>query len=721
MSSAYSQSPYGQGYRFSYNKKPEDYIDRNIDSYLSDMVDKYYGDKNKEKEYNEAMKRIKSHRKEDPFTSAEYIEFYPERESDLRFTQLEEFEQKSAKLAMYRNGDTSVYATEAERKYDEEYIKTNNFAYNRKLNTTKSLTTLGKYGEKVNYLQVRGNNNILKSAVNLTLNGFLAVRNATAVVYRAIGKPVSAIYKKIARDKAGIYSNKLTHRYEARKDYFIKEENDRLAQEGKRPRPFRTLMKARFKAFTKYKEGNAAVLEAGYQDIKKSYIQKAKVEYFSDKLQALNDHINWLQNEKNRIWSNNMDQETLNTFNQIERAEQDAITQRDKILNNPNLQDIVKGSSIVSENKGIVQTDAVSLNQHDRANKANVTRTITGVKVLGGATVKYVGPKIQKWMIDNSKISTTETIPSKIENKWVEGTVQSKQVDDFANITKINSKDDLVEAFSIENLMKLNNKGKVSEAYNYTGNIADGTNLDFFRGAAQEIDGRVVSLSDGNGFNYTNITNNIFPKELLNNGVISEKANLFDILAALQKEAGNNVTSQDLINKVLSCGSKEEQVKMIKQMTEGLDFWKSISPEGIATGWSSSNGEILRALDNVNVVTDKIKIGSHLENIRVPGHFENILIPETTKQVLVDNPRIVKALGIGNKIGKGATIMDAISMFFENLRDTKSNTKSNKKEPRQYTPTPKAGFTGKSKKEDKNINNSALEQDIRQEINNLER
>ena len=65
--------------------------------------------------------------------------------------------------------------------------------------------------------------------------------------------------------------------------------------------------------------------------------------------------------------------------------------------------------------------------------------------------------------------------------------------------------------------------------------------------------------------------------------------------------------------------------------------------------------------------------------------------------------------------------MDAISMFFENLRDTKSNTKSNKKEPRQYTPTPKAGFTGKSKKEDKNINNSALEQDIRQEINNLER
>ncbi len=72
---------------------------------------KTYGDKEKAKEYKERWKRFQEHRKNktEKFTKSdgtevdynyEYIEDYPEKEDDLRFMQLESWEEKSKKISL---------------------------------------------------------------------------------------------------------------------------------------------------------------------------------------------------------------------------------------------------------------------------------------------------------------------------------------------------------------------------------------------------------------------------------------------------------------------------------------------------------------------------------------------------------------------------------------------------------------------------------------------
>ncbi len=704
-------------YEFHFDKKPEDYIkDQEIPNLISDMVDKYYGNKTKEIAYNEALKRIQDNKGKImvPGTKiqADGIRYYPGIENDLKLTQLESYNDKAIKLARYNAGDKKVYANADEKQNDEEYIKTNNFAYDRTGTTKNNLKTLGKYGEKYDLLPIKGQG-FLKGTTHALLNVPLAVRNVGAVIYRAIGKPVSWVYGKVSKQQSGIYSNKAAHRFEARKDYFFQKECERMAAKGKTVNPFLATMKARRQAIFKYKEGNKAVLEAGYKDIKESYINKAKANYFSDKLTALEKHRQFLENEK----ANNTDPAIIS---EIEKQLQNVEKMKNGILTNPKLKDIVKNNTINAKDHNIVQTDAISINQHDRANKATVTRTITGVKILGAAGVRFLGPKIEDWMLENAKIPETRKLPNWTKNSYGEDTVQTIEVNDYVDVTKVSSEEDLLEAFSIKNLMRLDKKGNVSFGYDNYGSQEVGANLDFFRGAAQKINGRTVSISDGNGYDITKITSGSIPTELLENGSIKGDANLFDILAALQKQAGNDVSSQDLINQVLSCGSKEEQAQLIQKMSEGLDFWKSTSDKGIATGWDSTKDEILKALNNVKTETEQILTGTHMETKVVPGEVSSEFIKGGIKIEMVDNPRIVKALGLNEKVGNGMSIADAITAFFENIRMTKSK-KANNKQYGNYEAKPEVGFTGYDKQKDKKVNDTAIKNDFTTEIEDIER
>ena len=751
-------NPYNKqnDYSFKFDKKPEDYLSgKNIENYLSDMIDKYYGDKNKERAYNAAMRRFKQNLQKDPVTGKEVINFYPDKENDLKILQLELYEEKSERLARAAQGE-SVYNSIREMQEDKAYIDTKNYSYNRYISTKNNLVTLGKYGEKVNYLAVRTEPNVLKKIGHALVNIPLGVRNVGAIVYRGIGKPVSKLYGKIAKTDSGIYSNKPAHRYEARKDYFINQETKKLQAEGKNPQPIRTLFKARFKALVNYKEGNAAVLEAGYQDIKKSFTEKAKANYFSDKLEAMDKHIDDLKNMKNALYIKPLSPENAMKINEIERAEKETEQMKQKILTSPKLQELIKDGKI--NTREVVQTDAISYNQHDRANKANVTRTITGIKAIGNVGIhKFVGPRIKDWMLEHCKVQEVkenvvfaEAAPkaqTQQGHEWVKSVVTTEEVPDY--VTKISSQEKLLDQFSIKNIMKNSKDNSISYAYNNAGDTGVIENMDFFRGAAQKINGKVVSLSDANGFDSSKITSGVIPKELLSEGTISDNANLFDILAALQKQAGNDVTAQDLVNKVLKCNSFEEQQKMIAEMSDGLDFWKSRSQTGIANGWNSTHDEIQNIINNSqDSLLDSVQVGTHTVKHVTKGHSDFITMPgeeminngsETilygpeqlmTKvekvTELVDNPRIVKALNIADEIKKGATVMDAITMFFENVRDTKSNAKENKEKPRNYNPQPesnKVNFKGKSKKEDKQIYNTKRkeeENDVTTEIKDID-
>ena len=108
-------------YEFHFDKKPEDYIkDQEIPNLISDMVDKYYGNKTKEIAYNEALKRIQDNKGKImvPGTKiqADGIRYYPGIENDLKLTQLESYNDKAIKLARYNAGDKKVYANADETK-----------------------------------------------------------------------------------------------------------------------------------------------------------------------------------------------------------------------------------------------------------------------------------------------------------------------------------------------------------------------------------------------------------------------------------------------------------------------------------------------------------------------------------------------------------------------------------------------------------------------------
>ena len=193
---------------------PEEEPDTKIKK--QDMLDKYYGNRQKEREYQTRIKRLKSHIVDKEFEYEDgngnkrkgickTIESYPGRASDEEFLQLQDYAYKLERLSRAEAGDTSMYRVPAKefekikrqqlrreiestkddsdvfkrrdlekqlremdenkegnigqsiailQQADKDYLETNNFAYNQHQATQKNLMTLGKYGEQVPFLKM---------------------------------------------------------------------------------------------------------------------------------------------------------------------------------------------------------------------------------------------------------------------------------------------------------------------------------------------------------------------------------------------------------------------------------------------------------------------------------------------------------------------------------------------------------------------------------------
>ena len=247
-----------------------------IDELEQDMLDKYYGNRAKEKEYQKAITRFKSHivkKKLSTYNgdSITYycVEDYPEYNSDARFLQLQEYSIRLERLSRAEAGDESLYQSTAWmyieslrrsgsqeipsmeeviqilKMLDAEYIETNNYAYNQHVNTRENLKTLGKFGEKVPFLprsKEKKASAKIGNVVRGVVNGTILLRNcSTALLHRLAGtyvvSPVHQLLINSEKSHSGLYKSKLTHRYEARKAYFeylilkeYEEENERRKQ-----------------------------------------------------------------------------------------------------------------------------------------------------------------------------------------------------------------------------------------------------------------------------------------------------------------------------------------------------------------------------------------------------------------------------------------------------------------------------------------------------------
>src|SRR5699024_547646 len=125
--------------------------------------------------------------------------------------------------------------------------------------------------------------------------------------------------------------------------------------------------------------------------------------------------------------------------------------------------------------------------------KDNVTRTITGIKLAATAGMIYVGPKIKDWILEHTKI------PVKVEqNTWVPGNHEKRWVEDTSQSVNSYTEEDLINNFSIENMMNVSKDNTAYYSYNELSRTVSSNNLEYFRGIAQRIDDKVISLSDGN-------------------------------------------------------------------------------------------------------------------------------------------------------------------------------------------------------------------------------
>ena len=542
------------------DKKEEIQKEYNILS--NDMLDKFYGNKEKEKEYRKRIKEFKSHivKKEfkylneegKPITGEYYtIEPYEGYENDAKFLQLEEYKNKIEKIT--KSKYLNLYENPEEYEKDVNYVTTNNSAYNRLKFTEKNLTTLGKFGEKaptiptmsmipvvrgtkgakVKYLK-NGFKHLGNGFIHIA-NGFIHARNAIiAPINRLEGKIVTPIYAGItgSRDTTkskGIYDNKRTHRFKARTEYFQKTGNG--------------YFKSKLLAITKAKEGNKAILNAGSQEI----LENLKSKYF---------HISM-----NDAYMKAKDTDLFKNIDESFLKETDFKKQLEIVKKAQDLTQIINKKDIET-----IQTDPVDYRTHDIANKENITRLATLAKL---GIRKYIGPKIEN-------ILMSKTRKEIIVNKQVVENIPKKQPGKY-----------IVDE-SCQDIIK-NSSGKNIEGYysvsggeylpeNITIKPNDKIRAIFFD------DGKIEnSLGDGAGLNSPEFTIGNFDSKLQGTDNILNQDNS---ISKLIEAIGQNPNSKSAIEKMYVSINEDKWIKLSKLL-------KSLPPKEILEPSIKTVGETI--------------------------------------------------------------------------------------------------------------------------------
>lgn len=679
-------------------EEPEDKVDDKI----QDMLDKYYGNSKKEKEYKKRLKRFKSHiTTKDGYKC---VEDYKEKSEDEKFLQLEEYSYKLECLSRKANGDDSEYRylvsvykgmgafdhfplKEDGSEYtdeelidylvylDEMYIKTNNSAYNQHLNTQENLKSLGKYGEKMKYFQLKpikgddGKVEYKQVASNIakgTFNVFLFGRNnISAPLHKLAGTYIAAPIHKLLFDSekkaSGLYKNKRTHRYEARKDYFeqmiLEEEKEKEQKTGKFKLALKLAFLPRIKSIFNYKEGNIAVLSAGANDIADSFnnkevlrIQKAKLDSELNKeSEDINEKINSLQKEF-------VKQQSLEIKKQIEeeiKEYEERLEEISRVLNRPL--------------PGVIQTDPVSLDQHDRANNENITKSVALSKIV----VNILLSKLLSNYLFKSVAKKVET------TQYVQGYDQKTSIVVSGKIDK-----ESLQELTIQDLLE-NTKGNMVDYHSRGGNSVLRPETDIVRGMAIEHNGNVISSSDGIGFDILGRTNTVVS--------IDNDSKVFDIMAeTMTKTLGKNVTAEDLIGQVLNASNPEAELENI---FNGLDIWTSVKESGIPTGWLDIDS---------NKIIDMLLGDKTIDIIEhIPGGYQTIYVTELVSVVDKKTAAALAALGVST-VGDLFELTRRTKTKEERqkegtLKDVKDFQKSTKKPYNERDLTNRWGFDGTKK------------------------
>ena len=371
-------------FKFYYFKKAEDFFDNELYRFaVQDMQDKYYGNSEKSQKYKSALNRLNSHIVTKRFVFADdssnvgeflTIENYSGIDSDLKLLQLEGLKEKLEKTSKYAAGDKSVYNGKEEYNRDLEYIKTSNFS--------------------------SGNNQMIvpeENALSWLKN------NVVTPLGKLVGRNNSRNDDNFIKGPKGLYENRPAHRYKARVDYLMKSEKERLAKEGKPVNTFLSLWKSRLKALTNATSIDREIMRAGSEKIKENLDRRAETRLLEDKYIALGYHIDYLKRtylttkkKEDRI---SIKEHLESSLKEKERIENDKNFDKDKI-----------------KIEDLKQTDAIILELHEDIEEKDIVKTVKGINTLSKIGAIYVGPKVNKWLLDNSLIQSPIEVST-----WVKG------------------------------------------------------------------------------------------------------------------------------------------------------------------------------------------------------------------------------------------------------------------------------------------------------------
>lgn len=620
-------------------------IDRIKDEYKAkkaDMYAKYYGDKDYQARYEEISARYRANEVEVTQGGITYrtIQDYAEKADDEAFLILEDYKEALERSTKYEAGDTSVYTgtpDEVQAKYesDKEYVDTRNYTFDQNKNTQKDLATLGKYGEKMPYIQRQ--QGVLKNILRGVGNAAIFARNLVAPIYRLVGRTVAQPLHRLrtrGRD-ASPYKNNPYHRFVARRDYFNDMAVQQALDQGTKIHPFLNMIMSNIRSITKYQEGNEAVLKAGAYDIqenlKEQETHRVLGEFLTSRKTELEQQITTLEQEI---------QAHLNATN-IQEAQAQLAQKRNLLITvNANLDRLQQREKIRD-----IQTDAVSQTQHDIASKEFNTYKVAVIKGVAKIGVKkFVGPPLKKWLLEHSKKLISHEVPYQeqvVSRKFIEGTKETVPITELQPDYDIGI-DGLMEkargkAVRLFRSVSGGNKGEIS--YTIQGDEIC-TGLHFQNGTKW-----------GTGFsnNVPLMTDQSWPE-------------------ALVDAAGNlrqNVKFSEIAQAITNGELTEEMLGNLTVQVAGK-------------GWVYAN-------ELFDGVTKSVNVGE--EVIEHAGHWEDVVeIVDKVKTVTeyVDNPRVVNALNVLGHGARAAGRIDGVHNIAEMARVTKSDVRSNKKVQRAY-------------------------------------
>lgn len=563
---------------------------------------------------------------------------------------------------------------------DTEFIETNNYTYNRRQNTAENLKTLGKDGEKAMKAQISDEQGKWDKMGLKAMNVLVGLRNHTrAPVNKAIGTFVaSPIYRALLgvtqskskepvnvdgfyitpmedmlatsqKHSRGMFSNKPSHRYTARKDYFLRQEleeekkDKELHPEGKTKRVnLKKLVKyavvPRVKAIFNYREGNVAVLNAGLHDIEEATAARDS---------QMSTKRNKLINTRKRIASYEKEIDDLKSLEKVtkdpvEKAKlQKTIEQREAWK----LRLEARYAETEREEIDSVSTDAVSMAQHDKANKSNITKIVRGVKFAARVTAgvmisKYLYREVahQARTPDTKEYIPGETIEEEV-TRTVTETVPGMDVESVGHIT-------------LDDIYK---KGSGMLTYDAHGGNQVVDNTSFFRGLAFEYEGKLLSGSDGVGFDPTKLTNVKIDQPIDGN------TTLVSLVQEVMQDRTGKMFSTDEIGQMIVDGR-----------ISGIDLWRSGSEVGIPKGWLDASSIIPKMIDGgSHTVTRTI---TEMVTKTLPGKY--ILKPgmEYTYYTTELNPLVVAA--------EAALGLSEVADWNELLRYTRSQENMERRHPK---------------------------------------